>query len=671
MEEDKERILVTAALPYANGPLHVGHAIGAYIPADVYTRYHRLKGNDVIYICGTDEHGTPIALTAEAEGISPKEVVDKYYQIISEAFANLGISFDNFSRTTKDVHYKTSQDFFLKILKKGLIYKNTVRRFYCQKCQRFLPDRYVHGTCPYCESEDERGDQCETCGKQFDATELKNPHCAICGEKPQEKETEHFFFKLSQFSQQLKNWIQKNKHWPPNAKNFSLGWIAEGLDDRAITRDLSWGIPIPVEGTEGKVLYVWFEAPIGYISSTKEWAEKNKKPKEWKKYWLSKEGQGTKIVHFIGKDNIPFHAIIWPAILLAHSDFNLPWQISSNEYLNLEGQKMSTSKGWVLWLHEVLGNFEPDLLRYYLLSINPEKHDSDFSLKDFQSRVNEELISTLGNFINRTLTFIKQKNAGKIPKPGNYDSLDKEISSVIEKYPQKISQAIENFKFLQALNLLMEMAHQGNKYFQKKEPWKKENPTTLYLCANLVRSLSISMQPFLPFSAEKTWKMLDLEGSAEKQSWNSASELKIKPEHNIGKVLPLYQKIEDDKIKDFESKFLGKGKMEQKKVTFSDFEKLNLRVGKIKEVKEHPEASKLYILKVDLGTLGERTLVAGIKEFYSKEELMGKNIVVLENLEPREIKGVKSEGMLLAADENGKPILLTLDQEAKSGSKVR
>ena len=685
VEGTSEKILVTSALPYANGPLHVGHAIGAYIPADVYTRYHRLKGNDVVYICGTDEHGTPIVVTAEQEGITPKEVVDKYYKMIKDAFLDLGISFDNFSRTSKELHHKTSQDFFLKILNEGFIYKKVVERPYCPDCKRFLPDRYVHGTCPYCSSEDERGDQCEACGKQLEPHELKNPYCVICHGTPEEKETEHWFFKLSEFEGRLKKWITKNEHWPDNARNFSLGWLGEGLTDRAITRDLEWGVPVPVEGSKGKVLYVWFDAPIGYISATREWAEKIKKqPDLWKNYWkedCKKEGkEDCKIVHFIGKDNIPFHAIIWPAMLMAHSGYNLPWQIASNEYLTLEGQKMSTSRGWVLWLHDVLKEFEPDALRYYLLSINPESSDSDFDFKKFQEKVNSELIGTLGNFINRTLTFIQNKKGGVVPET---DESIEGLSDMIEtikdspKYVGKI-EGIEGLKFKMALSHLLKVAQAGNGFFQNREPWKEKNGTTLFLCANLCRNLAILMYPFLPFSAEKLWKMLGLNGSVADQSWEDAADPhSIKPGHKIGRVEPLFKKIEDSDIENFKKKYLGKiekVKKEEEKmnyVEFDEFKKLDIRIGKIMKVRDHPKADKLYLLDVDLGSLGKRQLVAGIRRAYKKEELTGREVVVIANLKPVELRGQKSEGMLLAVDGDEKPVLLTTERRVKPGSKIR
>ena len=665
----KERILVTAALPYANGPLHVGHAIGAYIPADVYVRYNRLKGNDVLFIGGTDEHGTPIAVAAEKEGVTPKEIVDRYHAAIKQEFIDLGISFDNFSRTSSKIHRELSQQFFLDIQKKGRIYKKVVERPYCPSCKRFLPDRYVRGTCPHCESKDERGDQCEACGKQLEPHELTESYCVICKNPPVMKQTEHWFFKLSEFSPRLLEWIEGNRHWPDNARNFALGWIKEGLEDRAITRDLDWGVPVPVEGVKGKVLYVWFDAPIGYISATKEWAEKKGKPDAWKDYWQD----NAKIVHFLGKDNIPFHTIIWPAMLMAHGGYTLPWQISSNEYLTLEGKKMSTSRRWVLWLRDCLDNFEPDVIRYYLLSINPEKKDADFSLKEFQTHVNSELIAALGNFVHRTLTFTEKR--GVIPKFTGFDSEDEKMLELIREAPQHVGKYLERFKFLDALKEFMALAHAGNEYFQKKEPWKNEDDATLYICANLCRTLAIVGYPFLPNTSEKIWTMLDLEGTAGSRKWEDAGELAIRAGHKIGRVKALYKKIEDEQMTAFESKHL---KMETKKesgtseyIEYDEFKKTDMRVGKIKEVLDHPKADKLYLLKVDLGPLGIRQIVAGIKNFYKKEELLGKEVIVVANLKPAELRGQKSEGMLLAADVDGKAVILTTEKETPAGSRIR
>ena len=668
-----EKYLVTAALPYANGPVHVGHAIGAYIPADVYVRYRRLRGDDVLYICGTDEHGTPITVTAEQEGVTPKQVVEKYHDSQSEAFARLGVSFDNFSGTARAEHHKLSQDFFKRIDDKGLLEKKTVERPFCPSCARFLPDRYVKGECPECGSVDQRGDQCEACGKQLEPHELVKPYCSICGETPEQRETTHWFFRLSELSLKLEEWVEGNKHWPANARNFALGWIKEGLEDRAITRDLSWGIPVPAEGGEGKVLYVWFDAPIGYISSTKEWAKKNKK--DWESYWTGE----SKIVHFIGKDNIPFHAIIWPAVLLADGRFSLPWQIASNEFLNLEGKKVSTSRGWVIWLHDILNEFDADAVRYYLLSIAPETSDSDFHLEEFKDRVNNELIATLGNFINRSLTFIQNKSGGVVPKPASsFDEADEGLIQDIKDAPKFVGEELERFKFKNGLATLLTYAQKGNQYFQKKEPWKNDPETALYLCANLCRSIAILSHPFLPFSSEKIWKMLSLPGSVSDKSWGSAGEFGVKAGHKIGKVEALYAKIDAEQIEEFRGNYLKLGETKKVKeveelpeVDYTEFEKIALRVGEIKSVEDHPNADKLYILKVDLGEFGERTLVAGVKEGYSKDELAGKKIVVVANLSPVKIRGVESQGMLLAADGEGKPVLVEPGKDVAAGTKVR
>lgn len=703
--------MVTSALPYANGPLHVGHAIGAYLPADVYVRYLRASGHDVVFICGTDEHGTPITVTAEQEGVSPQKVVDKYHDMQLKAFHDLGVEFDNFSGTAREIHHKLSQEFFLKVLKAGFIKEKTVERPYCPNCKRFLPDRYVRGTCPSCESEDERGDQCEKCGKQLEPHELVKPYCSICRSTPEMRETRHWFFKLSEFGEKLKKWIEeKNDHWPPNARNFALGWIKEGLQDRAITRDLKWGIPVPekdldgnpIDGREGKVLYVWFDAPIGYISSTREWAEKNKKGDAWKKYWDKeswRKGE-LKIVHFIGKDNIPFHTIIWPAVLMAEGSYALPWQIASNEYLNLEGRKMSTSRGWVLWLHDILNEFDPDVIRYYLLSINPDKSDSDFSFDEMRERVNNELIATLGNFINRTLSFVKSKkegvvpeydvgkevldsimsNGGKIPKerllthPSD-SGISPDILGRIRDVHEVVGDRIGDFNFKLALSRLLQQAQYGNQFFDKNRPWEKDNGTTLFLCVNLCRSLAIAMAPFLPHSAERLWKMLNLESSVHDQKWESAGELGIKPGHRISKVNVLYNKIYPEKIDEVKKKILGVSKKEgevKEMVDYTEFSKIDLRVGVIKEVENHPNADKLYLLKIDTGDNVIQS-VAGLKEGYSKEELVGKRVAVVCNLKPVKIRGVESQGMLLAAcgGEGGTPVLLVPEKEVDAGCGIR
>lgn len=660
------RILVTAALPYANGPAHIGHAIGAYIPADVYTRYHRMVGNDVIYICGTDEHGTPISVTAEREGVNPKRVVDKYHGIIADSFERLGISFDNFSGTARPIHYKHAQEFFTTILEKGLIYPKEVSRPFCPSCKRFLPDRYVKGICPKCMAEDQRGDQCEECGKQLEPDELKKPYCALCHTPPEMKKTKHWYFKLSKFSAKLNRWIQSNRHWPDNSRNFCLSWIREGLEDRAITRDLKWGIPVPLKEAAGKVLYVWFDAPIGYISSTEEWGKRCKR--DWKKYWTD-----ASIVHFIGKDNIPFHGIIWPAMLMAQGGYKLPWQIASNEYLNLEGKKMSTSRGWVVWLGDALDAVDPDMLRYYLLSINPAKHDADFSWKELQTRVNNELNDVLGNFVHRTLTFTQRFFDGTVPARGELDKRDKEVLARIEKAPLAIGNLIAGFEFQKALKELMLLAQLGNQYFNEKAPWKlvKEDMdmagTCLNICLNLNRCIGILGAPMLPFTAETIWKSLGEKGSVHEQDWKGAGEPTLSGK--IGVPRPIFRKIEDEEVQaQLDRLGYAEESKEAKYVTFEDFEKLDLRVGKVLKAEKIKGSDKLLKLEVDIGE--RRTLVGGIGDSYTPAKIKGKEIIVLANLEPKKIRGIESQGMLLAVESGKGYTVLTPDKESKPGSKV-
>jgi methionyl-tRNA synthetase len=680
---EKKRILVTAALPYANGPIHIGHAIGCYVPADVYTRYHRMRGDDVLYICGTDEHGTAISVAAEQEGVTPKELVEKYHRMHLEAFESIGVRFDNFSGTARPIHHELSQDFFNAILGKGLIDKRTVMRPYCPNCRRFLPDRYVKGVCPKCGAQDERGDQCEKCSTQLEPQELKDPYCVICRNAPQMRETAHWFFRLSEMGEPLRVWVEANRHWPDNARNFALGWIREGLQDRSITRDLNWGIPVPVEGAQGKVLYVWFDAPIGYISSTMEWAQKAGKPDEWRKYWTAGD---TRIIHFIGKDNIPFHTIIWPAVLMARGGYTLPWQIASNEFLNLEGRKMSTSRKWVLWLHDCTREFDPEALRYYLLTITPQTSDSDFSLADFRDRVNNELIATLGNYVNRVMTFIGREG-GVVPNPGAFDAEDRRVADFIASQPDVVAGFIERLNFTNAMSSAMALAQEGNRYFQAKEPWKKAGGNTLYICTNLLRSIAITVAPLLPATAERIWSMLALHGAAGEQSWEEAKRLGVGGGHRVGKAKALYAKIEDGILEDFKKRYLphgepqGQEKQEPKAeaiaevkpmVDYEEFNRMDLRVGTVKSAEDHPNADKLMVLKVDLGELGERTIVAGIKAKYPKDGMIGRQIIVVANLKPAKLRGVESQGMLLAAmEEDGSPIILQPDKDAKPGAKIK
>lgn len=669
-----ERILVTAALPYANGPLHVGHIAGAYLPADIYSRYQRQKGNDVLFICGTDEHGTPISVSAEKEGVSPQDIVDKYHGIQSDAFNGLGIRFDNFSGTSRKIHHELSQEFFSKANENGYIYELEVERPFCPSCDRFLPDRYVHGTCPECETPDQRGDQCEACGKQLESGELLDMSCAICGGSPVMRKTRHWYLKLSAFSERLSEYVEGNTHWPSNARNFAKGWIKEGLRDRAITRDLDWGIPVPAQGAEGKVLYVWFDAPIGYISSTKEWALEE--GGDWESYW-----RDGKIIHFIGKDNIPFHTVFWPAILMSHGGFKLPWQIASNEYLNLEGRKMSTSRGWVLWLHELLEEYPVDIIRYYLTSISPENHDSDFSLSEMGGKVNQELVATLGNFVNRVLTFI-QKEGGEIPERGVLEEADEEFLKLIHSSHGHVGESIESLRMRQALQRVMELAKRGNEYFQHKQPWKNNPDTTLSVCCEAALNLAVVMNPILPESAQKLWEMLGQQGKVEDVKWGMP--VLVKAKTRLEKPSILFKKIEDESLQQFKKKHLPaedeSGKEEEKKaeggimakVCFEDFSRLDIRVGEIRSAEPHPNADKLLLLNVDLGELGHRQIVAGIKDSYRLSELAGRQIAVVANLEPAVIRGVESQGMLLAAeDADGKPLLLSPEKQARTGVKIR
>lgn len=681
--ENQKKILVTSALPYANGPIHLGHLAGAYLPADIYVRYQRLQHNDVIFICGSDEHGVPITIKAEREGISPQKVVDKYYKIHKESFEKVGMSFDNFSRTSLPIHHKNSQEFFLKLHEKGYLSEQTVVQFYCEHCDRFLADRYVEGTCPVCHAEGARGDQCDTCGRSLDQTHLINPICVTCGNKPVIRETRHWFLNLKQLQPKIKGWLDTKTHWKENVRNFCEGWFKTGLEDRAVTRDLRWGVPVPVEGYENKVLYVWFDAPIGYISSTIEWAQKLGQPDRWEDYWLDKS---TKMVHFMAKDNIVFHAIIWPLILMGHGDFVLPAEIPANEYLTLEGQKISTSKNYAVWLDEFLQIFPPDPLRYCIAINAPETKDADFSWRDFQQRNNNELADILGNFVNRTLTFLKKNFDNNVPQPGEFDALDNEMLSRLKEAPKKIGGLYEKFEVRKGLTALMDLARFANKYFNDQKPWitVRENPekcaTTFYVCVQVLKGLAILMEPVLPFSARKLWKMVNLSVSLEDQQWNSAGDADVPVGHQLAKAKILFSKIEDDiieeqieKLKNVTAKTEGveEAKEVSEKIPYEDFQKVQLRIARIMEAEKVEKTDKLMKMQIDLGT-EQRQIIAGIAAKYSPEELVGKQVVVVANLEPAKIRGVESNGMLLAAsNEDGDLALLIPDKEITNGSKIK
>jgi methionyl-tRNA synthetase len=664
------KILVTAALPYANGEIHLGHLAGAYLPADIYVRYQRLKSRNVIFICGSDEHGVPITIAAEQQKTTPQRIVDKYHQSIKESFEKFGCSFDNYSRTSLPLHHKTAQEFFLRIYKKGYIYPKTITQFYCHSCSMFLADRYVTGTCPHCGNNKARGDQCESCGRWLEPFNLIEPRCKTCGTKPEERNTTHYFFKLSQFQNILKDWIGSKSHWKDNVKKFCEGWFAQGLEDRAITRDLTWGVKVPLPEAQNKVLYVWFDAPIGYISSTKEWALKQGKPDLWKDYWLDPT---TKLVHFIGKDNIVFHAIVWPAMLLAHGDYILPSEIPANEFLNLEGRKLSTSENWAVWLPDYLKEFAPDPLRYALGVNLPENRDVDFTWRDFLSRNNNELADILGNFVNRVISFIKKNYQGVIPEVHNLTGDDLEVIKKTEAVTKEVGDLIENFALKDALRTLMTLPTLGNRYFDYQAPWStiKTAPercrTAIGVCCRLIGSLGILLEPFLPFTAQRIKTMLELKT----QNWDDA------PNPEFGKTLKetpiLFKKIEEEVI-ELQIKKLGtkkeiKTKESKMEITFDEFKKIELKTAKIINAERIIGTDKLIKLDIDLGT-EKRQIVAGIGMVYSPEELVGKNIVVVSNLQKAKIRGVESYGMLLAAVDGENISLVTLDKDIKPGSPV-
>lgn len=655
------KILVTSALPYANGDIHLGHLAGAYLPADIYVRYQRLKQRDVLYICGSDEHGVPVTISAEKQEKTPSEIVDQYNRSIKNSFEKFGMTFDNFSRTTLPVHHRLAQDFFLKIYEKDLIYPREIEQFYCIRCKRFLPDRYIIGTCPKCGNEGARGDQCENCGHWLEPFELIEPRCLICGETPKKTRTEHWYFRLSQFQDKLSNWIAGKEDWKETVLTFVQGWLREGLEDRPITRDLSWGVPVPLERAKGKVLYVWFDAPIGYISSTIEWAEKTGKPEAWKDYWFGKD---TKLVHFIGKDNIVFHALIWPAMLMAYGDYVLPSDIPANQFLNLEGGKFSTSKGYAIWLPEYLKDFKADSLRYALTRNAPEVRDTDFTWRDFQMWHNNELADNLGNFVNRTLTFVKKYYNSSIPQASSFTERDNRILDLLKKAPDTIGKRIDKFEFKGALQDVMKVAQEANRYFDHEEPWstRKKDPDvcakTMHICMNIVASLSVLIEPFLPFTAEKIKKMIQ----PVPHTWDDIG----KPEsvRPVGETTILFDKIADDVVR------VQVEKLKKETVDLDYFSKLSLKTAKIVTAERVEGTNNLIKCKVELGEQ-KKQIVAGVGKDYEPEELIGKMIIIVENLEPAKIRGVLSEGMLLAVVDKKGVILVTTDKPASSGTPVR
>ncbi|MCL6218730.1 methionine--tRNA ligase [Zunongwangia pacifica] len=686
MSNTPKRYTITAALPYTNGPIHIGHLSGVYVPADIYSRFLRMQGHDVAFVCGSDEHGVPITIKAKKEGVTPQDIVDKYDGIIKDSFNNFGISFDNYSRTSAEIHHKTASAFFKKLYEDGKFIEETTEQLYDAEAKQFLADRFVTGTCPKCGNEEAYGDQCESCGTSLNATDLINPKSAITGATPTLKETKHWFLPLDQYEDWLKEWILDGhkSDWKPNVYGQVKSWIDDGLRARAVTRDLDWGIPVPVEGAEGKVLYVWFDAPIGYISSTKEWAERE--GKDWEPYWKDKD---TKLVHFIGKDNIVFHCIIFPVMLKAHGDYILPENVPANEFLNLEGKKLSTSKNWAVWLHEYLNDFpgQQDVLRYALTANAPETKDNDFTWKDFQARNNNELVAIFGNFINRVVVLTNKYYNGEVPTPREYSQVDEETIAALKAYPAVIASSIEKYRFREAQAELMNLARLGNKYLADAEPWKlvktdeERTKTIMYVALQIASALATISEPFLPFTSNKLKEILKF--SAEERNLNedelsqwdkiATREALLPAGHIIGKAELLFAKIEDEKIEvqlqKLEASKAANAKADESvepqkdTATFEDFTKMDLRVGTIIEANKMAKTKKLMVLKVDTG-LDKRTIVSGIAEHFKAEELIGKKVTVLANLAPRKLRGVESEGMILLTENNeGKLVFVNPDED--------
>ena len=664
MSVTPKRYTITAALPYTNGPIHIGHLAGVYIPADIYARYLRLAGKEVVYICGSDEHGVAISMKARKEGITPQQVIDKYHTIIKQSFADFGISFDHYSRTSAAIHHETASDFFKKLYNDGAFIEETTQQLFDPEANQFLADRFVTGTCPKCDNPEAYGDQCERCGSTLNATDLINPKSTITGSEPILKETKHWFLPLNQYTDFLTDWILKGhkNDWKPNVYGQVKSWIDAGLEPRAVTRDLDWGIDVPVPGAEGKKLYVWFDAPIGYISATKEWAQI--KGTDWEPYWKSND---TKLVHFIGKDNIVFHCIIFPAMLKAEGSYILPDNVPANEFLNLEGNKLSTSKNWAVWLHEYLVDFpnQQDALRYALTANAPETKDNDFTWADFQARNNNELSAILGNFINRVLVLTQKYYNGVVPQPQALLPQDEEVFAALKAYPTVIADSIERYRFREAMGEVMNVARLGNKYLADEEPWKtiKADPervqTQLFVALQVAAVLRTLTEPFLPFTASKLAEMLQLPVA----DWNTLPEANewISAGHKLGASELLFPQIEDAAIEAQLAKLAATKTSNLQATpeavtplkdtcTFEDFAKLDIRIGTILEAEKMPKANKLLVLKVAVGT-DVRTIVSGIAAHFSPEEVIGKRVSVLVNLAPRALRGVESQGMILMAED--------------------
>ncbi len=651
-----ERILVTSALPYANGPIHLGHLAGAYLPADLYVRFKRLQKKDVLFICGSDEHGVPITLAAEKQGVTPQDIVDKYHHINKKIFENFEISFDYYGRTSSKTHYETAQAFFKKLYDAGVFKRKTQEQLYDEEAEMFLPDRYVTGTCPNCGYERAYGDQCENCGKSLSPSDLINPKSVITGRTPVTKKTEHLYLPLGDYQQKLEKWLDTRKGWKPNVMGQVKSWLNEGLSDRAMTRDLSWGVPVPVEGFEDKVMYVWFDAPIGYISATREWAAKQGDSEAWKKYW---QDEKTDLIHFIGKDNIVFHCIIFPILLMLHGGYVLPENVPANEFLNLESQKFSTSRNWAVWLDDYLDDFEPDLLRYVLATILPETKDSNFSWEDFQNKVNNELADIFGNFVHRTTSFTRNFADAKMPKLRNPGSIDQDTLAQIETQKQKIADCYDSFHIREAVAETMNLARIGNKYFTEMEPWRtrKEDKTicdnTLHVCLQLCAALSVLFGPVMPAKMQQLRKQL---GVPDDTDWAGVNSHILKPEQPIAEGSILFPKIEDNMIeKQIDKLKTQKASQPDYKplkdeMDFSDFQKMDLRSGVILKAEKVKKSNKLLKIIVDLG-FEKRTIVSGIAVDFDPHSLEGQKVCVVANLAPKKLMGIESNGMILMAEE--------------------
>ena len=678
MTKSTKRYTITSALPYANGPVHIGHLAGVYVPADIFVRYLRSRGEDVLFVGGSDEHGVPITIRAKKEGITPQQIVDKYHSMIKKSFEDFGISFDVYSRTSSKIHAQTASDFFKHMYTKGEFVEQVSEQYYDPKAKQFLADRYIVGTCPVCGKDGAYGDQCESCGSSLSPTELKNPKSALSGETPVLKETKHWYLPLDKYEPWLKEWIVDGHKddWKTNVYGQCKSWIDQGLQPRAVTRDLDWGVPVPLEGAEGKVLYVWFDAPIGYISATKEWAETT--GKNWEPYW---KGDDTKLLHFIGKDNIVFHCIIFPSMLKHHGDYILPDNVPANEFLNLEGNKISTSKNWAVWLHEYLEEFpdKQDVLRYVLTANAPETKDNDFTWKDFQARNNNELVAILGNFVNRAVVLTHKYFDGKVPVRGKLNGLDKEVLEQLALFPEKISNSLDKYRFREALSLYMDVARLGNKYLADTEPWKiiKEDKervgTILNVALQIAGNLAILGEPFLPHTSAKLFGMLGMEAL----KWEKAGSDDLMNEGTeIGKAELLFVKIEDKEVEEQINKLEAtklanvEAAPQKGEISYDDFAKLDIRIGKVVSAEKMKKSKKLLKLKVDTG-IDTRTILSGIAQYFEPEQMVGKQVTVLINLAPRPMMGEVSEGMILMSeDADGSLQLISPNKEVKPGSVI-